>query len=95
MTPLNSFLSSIFCKLRCLYSNVSIGNDFGNFIDKNKPVVFTSENVDPYVCGHQARRCETRISEVYEAAKVPMEIVGEGCKNFEECNSQSHGPLPE
>ena len=57
--------------------------------------MFTTEDVDPYVCGHQARRCEKKISEVYEAAGVPIEIVGEPCKNFEECNSQSHGPLPE
>ena len=72
-----------------------IGSDFENFIERNKPVVFTSEDVDPYVCGHQARRCTSRVSEVYEIANVPMEIVGENCKNFEECNSQSHGPLPE
>ena len=72
-----------------------LGANFEEFVSGNKPVVFTSENIDPYVCGHQASRCTTKISEVYEAAGVPMEIVGEPCKDFEECNSQSHGPLPE
>ena len=71
------------------------GKNFGRFIRNNKPVVFTSEAVNPYVCGHQAERCMMKISEVYEVAGVPMEIVGEPCKNFEECNSKNHGPLPE
>ena len=75
--------------------NFFTGNDYESFITTNKPVVFTTEDVDPNVCGHQARRCENKISEVYEAAGVPMDIVGDYCKNFEECNSQSHGPLPE
>ena len=75
--------------------NFFTGNDYESFITTNKPVVFTTEDVDPNVCGHQARRCENKISEVYEAAGVPMDIVGDYCKTFEECNSQSHGPLPE
>ena len=77
--------------------NFVLGNyfNFENFIMKKKPVVFTSEDVDPYVCGHQAGRCSSKVSEVYEAAGVPMEINGEKCKTFEECNSKSHGPLPE
>merc|ERR1712223_191525 len=73
----------------------NLEDNFERFIRRNKPVVFTSEAVDPYVCGHQARRCETKISEVYEAAGIPKEIVGEPCTNFEECNSKTHGPLPE
>ena len=81
---------------KCIAS-LLIGNyaNFENFINKKKPVVFTSEDVDPYVCGHQAGRCSSKVSEVYKAAGVPMEINGEKCKTFKECNSKSHGPLPE
>jgi len=83
-----------------LKMDAKIGTNFEQFIEEhvnttNKPVVFTSENVDPYVCGHQATRCATKISEAYHAFGIPMDIVGEPCKSFEECNSQSHGPLPE
>jgi len=89
------FQNSWFGYNHLLEMGADIGANFEQFISRNEPVVFTSENIDPYVCGHQARRCETKISEVYEAAGVPMALVGEPCKNFEECNNQSHGPLPE
>ena len=32
-----------------------IGSDFEDFIERNKPVVFTSEDIDPYVCGHSGQ----------------------------------------
>ena len=56
-------------------------------------MVFTKENIDPYSCGHQARRCESKVSEVYEIAGVPMEANGESCKNYDECNDSSHGDI--
>merc|ERR1712226_926701 len=61
--------------------DADIGNDYEEFIRENNPVVFTKESVDPYVCGHQANRCATRVSEVYQNATVPMDITGESCKN--------------
>merc|ERR1712136_285817 len=73
--------------------DADIGDHYGKFIQENKPVVFTSESVDPYVCGHQADRCATRVSEVYQNATVPMDIVGESCKNFIQCNDPTHGDL--
>ena len=46
------------------------------------------------MCPHQAARCATRVSEVYEIAGVPMAANGENCKNFIECNDKTHGELP-
>ena len=77
------------------YNYILIGNDFECFIENHKPVVFTKESVDPYVCGHQASRCATKVSEVYEIAGIPMEINGQKCTNFIECNDPSHGDLSE
>ena len=70
-----------------------IGNDFEDFIANNKPVVFTTEDVDPYCCGHQAGRCASKVSEVYEISGTPMSVNGEKCKNFTECNDSSHGEI--
>merc|ERR1739845_228599 len=66
--------------------DAAIGNDFEGFIANNKPIVFTKEDVDPYVCGHQASRCASKVSEVYEASGTPMSANGEKCKNFIEFN---------
>jgi len=74
---------------------VEIGNDFAKYIEENKPLVFTKENIDPYVCGHQAGRCATRASEVYEISGYPMEANGPSCDTFEECNDQTFGDLIE
>ena len=77
-----------------------IGNDFEGFIKHHvetfkRPVVFTKEDVDPYVCGNIARRCKTKVSEVYLASGTPMSANGEKCKNFIECNDPSHGEISE
>ena len=47
------------------------------------------------MCGHQAKRCAKKVSEVYEIANYSMEIAGEKCTNFIQCNDQTHGDLPE
>ena len=95
-------LSSICCLLDILwfpsfctstYNCIFIGNDFESFIEAHKPVVFTKESVDPYVCGHQASHCATKVSEVYEIAGIPMGVNGQQCTNFIECNDPSHGDL--
>ena len=77
-----------------------LGKDFARFIDRKKPVVFTKENIEPYSCGHQAARCESKVSEVYWRAAHPfpglsMDVNGPACTNFEQCNDPTYGPLPE
>ena len=69
--------------------------DFTSFIDEHKPVVFTKENIEPYSCGHQANRCEAKVSEVYEVAGFSMDVNGPACENFSQCNDPTFGPLPE
>ena len=71
------------------------GDDFEKFINEHKPVVFTSENEDPFVCGHQAGWCSKTVSQVYEELGYPMEIAGEKCTNFTQCNDPSHGDISE
>ena len=87
---LSPFLSEYFVELY-----IFTGENFELFIERHKPVVFTNENVDPYVCGHQAPRCATKVSQVYEIAGVPMAANGEKCTNFAECNEAKHGELLE
>ena len=64
---------------------------FARYVRNNKPLVFTKESIDPWICGNHADRCGTRVSEVYEIAGVPMEANGPSCSTIEECNSQTFG----
>ena len=77
------------------HNYILTGNDFEKFINEHKPVVFTSENVDPFVCGHSGSWCEQTVSQVYEWKLVPMEIAGEKCTDFTQCNDPSHGDISE
>ena len=72
-----------------LHQNVlkSTGNDFTDYIQKNAPLVFTRENIDPYVCGTAPTRCGTKVSEVYAVANAPMEANGRSCSDVTECNN--------
>ena len=69
------------------------GNNFAKYIEDNKPLVFTKETVNPYVCGHQASRCRFRAREVYEIAGYPMEANGPSCDNVRDCNDPTFGEL--
>ena len=60
---------------------------------EHTPIVFTKENIDPYVCGHHANRCGTRVSEVYETAGASMDSNGPSCGNIYECNDPTFGEL--
>ena len=70
-------------------------DNFGEFIEKNKPVVFTKETVDPFACGHQAARCNFRVSDAYAGARVAqgVSLNGQACANFAQCNDKTFGPL--
>ena len=78
-----------------IFNFLPLLDDFTSFIDEHKPVVFTKENIEPYACGHQAGRCEAKVSEVYEIAGVSMDINGPACETFSQCNDPTFGPLPE
>ena len=60
---------------------------------ERNPIVFTKEKIDPYVCGHHANRCGTKVSEVYETAGASMDSNGPSCDNLIECNDPTFGPL--
>jgi len=71
----------------------NIGNDFAGYIENNKPLVFTKENIDPYVCANGPDSCEYRVKQIYEIAGVPMEANGPSCDTVEECNDPTFGEL--
>jgi len=73
--------------------DADIGNDFAKYIEDNKPLVFTKESADPYVCASGPSRCATRASEVYEIAGYPMEANGPSCDNVNDCNDSTFGEL--
>ena len=70
-----------------------LGNDFAGYIENNKPLVFTKENIDPYVCANGPDSCEYRVKQIYEIAGVPMEANGPSCDTVEECNDPTFGEL--
>ena len=74
---------------------IIIGNDFAKYIEENKPLVFTKESVDPYVCGSAPDRCATRARSMYDVSGFPIEANGPSCDNVEDCNNNAFGALPE
>ena len=68
---------------RCLFT------DYAELIEEYKDkggLVINRENIDPYVCGHHANRCGTKVSEVYEMVGAPIAANGNSCKDFTSCN---------
>ena len=64
---------------------------FASYIKKNAPLVFTKENIDPWICGNHADRCGTRVSEVYQVAGVPIQANGQSCNSVDQCNDETFG----
>ena len=71
------------------------GNDFADYIEKERPLVFTKENVDPYVCSNGPTSCSYKMSEIFEVAQFPMEANGPSCDTVQECNDPTFGDLTE
>jgi len=63
-----------------------IGEDYAGYIEANKPLVFTTENIDPFLCGNNAGFCNWKFSQVYEAKELPIEDFGPSCTDVTDCN---------
>ena len=84
---------NIFETLPFIGSVTSTSQSYENMIKVRNPIVFTRENIDPYVCGHHANHCEYKASEVYALAGASMDANGPSCDNDIECNDPTFGPL--
>ena len=62
------------------------GEDYAGYIEANKPLVFTTENIDPFLCGNNAGFCNWKFSQIYEAKELPIEDFGPSCTDVTDCN---------
>ena len=70
-----------------------LGEDFAGYIENEKPLVFTKEKIDPYICGNGRTSCAYHASEIFEVAEFPMDTNGPSCDTVEECNDPTFGDL--
>ena len=59
----------------------ALGNNFAKYIRERKPLVFTRESNDPYVCNHSETfdDCKIRFSEALELSGIPEGVNGPNC----------------
>ena len=71
------------------------GDDFGSFIEQRKPLVFTRESNDPYVCNHGGilGHCVIKFSKALEMSNIPVGISGPNCDNVDDCNDDTFGDI--
>ena len=72
-----------------------VGKSFADFIKKRKPLVFTSENNNPYVCnnGGIVGNCKKTFKEALELSGIPEGISGPNCDNVDDCNDPTFGDI--
>ena len=77
------------------FISFSQGNDFTSYIEKRKPLVFTRESSNPYVCnnGGIMGNCKYRFSDALERSGIPEGVSGPSCDNVEECNDPKFGDI--
>ena len=71
----------------------SQGNDFASYIEKRKPLVFTRETSDPYVCNNGVGYCKGRFSRALELSGIPEGVSGPSCDNVDDCNDPTFGDI--
>ena len=71
------------------------GDDFASFIEQRKPLVFTRESNDPYVCsnGGLVGHCADKFSKALELSGIPEGISGPNCDNVDDCNDWTFGDI--
>ena len=71
------------------------GNDFAKYIEERKPLVFTRETTDPYVCNNGGTNglCYIRFSEALKRSGIPEGVSGPSCDNVVDCNDQTFGDI--
>ena len=71
------------------------GEDFASFIEQRKPLVFTRESNDPYVCNHGGilGHCVIKFSKALEMSNIPVGISGPNCDNVDDCNDDTFGDI--
>ena len=71
------------------------GNDFARYIEERKPLVFTKETTDPYVCNHGGimGKCTYRFSDALKLSGIPEGVSGPNCDNVDECNDPTFGDI--
>ena len=71
-----------------------VAGGYKDLIDQYKAkggLVFTRENIDPFICGNHANRCGMKVSEIYRNAGVPIEANGNNCTTITQCNDPTWG----
>ena len=73
----------------------SQGNNFTSYIENRKPLVFTRETSDPYVCnnGGIVGNCKYRFSHALELSGIPEGVSGPRCDNVDDCNDPTFGDI--
>ena len=71
------------------------GDSFASFIEQRKPLVFTRESNDPYVCNHGGilGHCVIKFSKALEMSNIPVGISGPNCDNVDDCNDDTFGDI--
>ena len=71
------------------------GDSFASFIEQRKPLVFTRESNDPYVCsnGGIVGHCADKFSKALELSGIPEGISGPNCDNVDDCNDWTFGDI--
>ena len=80
------FISALNVNLETTWPYFLPGEDYAGYIEANKPLVFTTENIDPFLCGNNAGFCNWKFSQVYEAKELPIEDFGPSCTDVTDCN---------
>ena len=72
-----------------------LGDNFAKYIRERKPLVFTRESNDPYVCNHSEtfNDCKIRFSKALELSGIPEGVNGPNCDNVDECNDPTFGDI--
>ena len=72
-----------------------LGKSFASFIEQRKPLVFTKESNNPYVCNNGAleKMCAKTFNEALELSGIPEGISGPNCDNVDDCNDPTFGDI--
>ena len=73
----------------------ALGDDFASYIEQRKPLVFTRESNDPYVCNHGGivGNCNKKFSDALELSGIPEGVNGPNCDNVDDCNDPTFGDI--